>query len=64
MGQLAQKLTDKIANLQVEIERIQTVADKNIAEIRGQIVVLTKAQKALTAENETLLEQLRGLGML
>ena len=64
MGDFAKNLTVRITGLQAELIRVQEKADQDLAEIKGQIAMLKKAQAALTPENEALLLQVKAMGLL
>ena len=60
----ATRVTAKIAQLEAEITRVQSQADKTVTEIEGQIALLQRAARALTPELEGLLDVLKGQGFL
>ncbi len=63
MTNLAQKIKDRIANLHVEITRIEQAAKADTAAAKSEIALLQKGQEALTPANEELLAQLQDLGL-
>lgn len=64
MSDFSKNLAVRITGLQAEVLRVEQKALADVAEIKGQIAALRKAQAALTPENEALLMQIKAMGLL
>lgn len=61
---LKERLADRISQLENEIARVHTAADQTELELRAQISLLERANRAVNPETESLLAALKAQGIL